>query len=165
MKLEIELGGKTRSVELAHAGDHLRFVVDGRTLEADAVEVSPGMYSILIGGQSLEARVEPAGAGLRVIVGEREFQAAIRDTRQWRRHRGTAHEAEGRQQVIAPMPGKIVRVLAKAGDSVEAGQGILVIEAMKMQNEVRSPKSGTIESLLVVEGRTVNAGEILAIVA
>ncbi|MGH9706384.1 MAG: biotin/lipoyl-containing protein, partial [Candidatus Acidiferrales bacterium] len=74
-------------------------------------------------------------------------------------------EAEGRQNVLASMPGKVVRVLANAGDAVEAGQGLLVVEAMKMQNEIRSPKSGTIERLLVAEGQTVNAGELLAIVA
>jgi biotin carboxyl carrier protein len=66
--------------------------------------------------------------------------------------------------VTAPMPGKIVRVLSAPGEKVEAGQGLLVIEAMKMQNEIRSPKSGTIERL-AKEGNTVQAGEILAVVA
>ena len=119
---------------------------------------------LLIGGQSFEARVEFAATGLRVIVGGQEYGATIRDPRQWRRHRGAAVEAEGRQQAIAPMPGKVVRVLVKAGDAVEAGQGLLVIEAMKMQNEVRSPKRGTVERLLVSEGQTINAGEVLATV-
>ncbi len=63
------------------------------------------------------------------------------------------------------MPGKIVRVLVKAGETVEAGQGILVVEAMKMQNEVRSPKSGTVERLLVSENQSVAAGDVLAVVA
>jgi biotin carboxyl carrier protein len=164
MKLEIELGGKTRNVELTRTEDRLHCVLDGRPIEADVVEVSSGVYSILIDGQSFEARVESAAAGLRVIVGGNQYAAAIRDPRQWRRHRGAAIEAEGRQQAIAPMPGKIIRVLVKAGDAVEAGQGLVVIEAMKMQNEVRSPKRGTVERLLVTEGQTINAGEVLAIV-
>jgi biotin carboxyl carrier protein len=164
MKLEIELGGKTRTVELTRIGERLQCVLDGRLIEADAVEVSPGMYSILIGGRSLEARVESSAAGLRVFVAGHEYAAAIRDPRQWRRHRGAAIESEGRQQAIAPMPGKIIRVLVKAGDAVESGQGLVVIEAMKMQNEVRSPKHGTVERLLVSEGQTINAGEVLAIV-
>ena len=63
------------------------------------------------------------------------------------------------------MPGKVVRLLVKAGDAIEAGKGVLVVEAMKMQNEIRSPKSGTVESLKVKEGQAVNAGEILAIIA
>ena len=82
-----------------------------------------------------------------------------------RRHHGRRHgtlEAEGRQQILAPMPGKIIRVLVQTGEKVDAGQGLLVVEAMKMQNEIRSPKSGTVERVLVKEGQPVNAGEILA---
>jgi len=168
MKVEIELGGRTRGVELTRADGRLRCVLDGQALEADAVEVKPGIYSILIGGTSLEVRVEMHGeraGALRIVADNREFSANVRDPRQWRRNRGTAAEAEGRQQVVAPMPGKIVRVLVKAGDKVELKQGLLVVEAMKMQNEIRSPKSGTVERLLAAEGQTVNAGEILAIVA
>jgi len=91
--------------------------------------------------------------------------AAVRDLRQWRRRGGAALEAQGRQQIIAPMPGKIIRLLVKAGEPVETGQGLLVVEAMKMQNEIRSPKSGTVERLSVAEGQTVNAGEVVAVVA
>lgn len=164
MKLEVEVEGKTRSVELERVGQRLRCLLDGKPIEADAVEVAPRIYSILIGGQSLETRVEPSSAGLRVSVAGFEFAATIRDARQWRRHRGERLDAEGRQQVLAPMPGKVIRVLVKTGDAVEAGQGLLVVEAMKMQNEIHSPKTGTVERLLAAEGQTVNAGEILAIV-
>jgi len=168
MKVGIDLGGKPHTVEVVRAGERIRCHVDGRVLEADAVEVTPGVYSILIGGESLEVRVEAqadAGvAGLRVIVGGREFSANVRDPRQWRRHRGAAVEAEGRQQVVASMPGKIVRVLVKAGDSIELKQGLMVVEAMKMQNEIRSPKSGIVERMLVAEGQAVNTGEVLAII-
>ncbi|HWQ03049.1 MAG TPA: biotin/lipoyl-containing protein, partial [Candidatus Nitrosotenuis sp.] len=79
--------------------------------------------------------------------------------------RGGALEAEGRQEILAPMPGKVVRVLVKSGDAVEAGHGLLVVEAMKMQNEIKSPKSGKVERVLVSEGQNVNAGETLAVVA
>lgn len=164
MKLEVDLGGITRSVDLERVGGRLRCLLDGQPIEADAVEVAPGIYSILIGGESLETRVEPTSAGLRVTVAGFEFAATIRDSRQWRRPRGERLDAEGRQQVLAPMPGKVIRVLVKAGDAVEAGQGLLVVEAMKMQNEIQSPKTGTVERLLAAEGQNVNSGEILAIV-
>jgi biotin carboxyl carrier protein len=108
--------------------------------------------------------VEPAHGGLRVHAGQREFAMEIDDLRAWRRRRGGALEAEGRQEVVAPMPGKVVRVLAKQGENVEAGQGLFVVEAMKMQNEIRSPKKGKLEKLLVTEGQVVNAGEPLAVV-
>src|ERR1700726_648848 len=84
------------------------------------------------------------------------------DPRAWRARRHGALEAEGRQQILAPMPGKIIRVLVQTGEKVQAGQGLLVVEAMKMQNEIRSPKSGSVGRLLVKEGQPVNAGEVLA---
>jgi biotin carboxyl carrier protein len=164
MKFEIELGDKTRTVELARMGALLRCTIDGRTIEADVVGVAPGIYSILIGGESFEAQVEPYLPGLRIMVAGREYSARIRDPRHPRRSRGAALEAEGRQEVRAPMPGKVIRVLRKPGDPIEAGQGLLVVEAMKMQNEVRSPKSGRVERLLVAEGSAVNAGEVLAVI-
>ena len=165
MKCEIELDGKVRSVEVIHSGERARWTVDGSELDADAVEVSPGIYSILIGGKSFAARVEAKGdSQLRVTVASREYEATIRNPRKWKRERAAGAVAEGRQQVTTPMPGKIVLVLVKSGEVVEVGQGIVVVEAMKMQNEIRSPKSGTVERLLVIEGQTVNAGEVVAIV-
>jgi biotin carboxyl carrier protein len=165
VKCEIELDGKLRSVEVIHSSERARWTVDGSELDADAVEVSPGIYSILIAGKSFEARVETKGdSQLRVTVAGREYEATIRNSRKWKRDRVAGAEAAGPQQVTTPMPGKIVLVLMKTGDAVDAGQGIVVVEAMKMQNEIRSPKSGTVERLLVVAGQTVNAGEVVAIV-
>jgi biotin carboxyl carrier protein len=165
LKIEIELDGKSRRVEMIHTGERPRWTIDGRAIEAQAVEVSPGIYSILIAGQSFEARVAPEpGSALRVTVANREYRATIRNPRKWTRNRGLGAEAEGSQQLRAPMPGKIVVLLVRAGDRVDAGQGIVVMEAMKMQNEIRSSKSGTVERLLVTQGQTVNAGEVVAIV-
>jgi len=169
MKLAIELDGRPRTVELTRVDDRLCISLDGERLDADAVEVARGIYSVLLGGESFEVRLEPqadtSGTALRVIVGGRELSARIRDPRQWRRLDSASSEAAGRQQVAAPMPGKIIRVLVKQGDSVEAKQGLLVVEAMKMQNEIRSPKTGRVERLMATEGQAVNAGEILAIIA
>ena len=164
MKLQIEIAGKKRQVEVAQAGEGLVWTIDGQRVEADATEVSAGIYSILLDGRSFEVRVECLGARLRAITAGREFSIAIQDRREWRRNGGGSVAAEGRQQVLAPMPGKIVRVLVSVGDAVRAGQGLVVVEAMKMQNEVRAPKSGTIERVRVIEGQTVNAGEVVVIV-
>jgi biotin carboxyl carrier protein len=164
MKIQIELDGKIRIVSLDQDEGKLRCAIDGRTLDAGAVEVAPGMYSILIDRRSLEARVELASRGLRIDVDGQEYAVVIRDPRMWERERGGASESAGRQQIVAPMPGKIIRVLLKPGDAIEAGRGIVVVEAMKMQNEVRSPKTGTLERILVTEGQAVNAGDVLGIV-
>ena len=168
VRVEIELGGKTRTVEWTVADGRTHWMINGRAAVADAVEVGNGVYSILIGGESLEVRVEREpglGGRLRVIVGGREYSGFVRDPRAWRKHRGAAAEVEGAQQVLAPMPGKIVRVLVAAGDVVSAGQGVAVVEAMKMQNEVRAPKSGQVQRIHVSEGQTVAAGEVIAVVA
>lgn len=165
MKLTIELAGKTRVVELTRGPQGFRYSIDGEAVAADSAEVAPGVYSILIEGHAFEARVEPRTNNWLVAVAGREFPAAVNDPREWRRKQRGAAESQGRQQVLAPMPGKVVRILTKAGDAIEAGQGIVVVEAMKMQNEVRAPKSGHVERILVAEGQSVNAGDVLAVVA
>jgi biotin carboxyl carrier protein len=166
MKYEVVVNGAARSVEfspLANKTPCVAFTVDGRLVEANVSRISRGTYSILLGGRSLEITAEETAGGLLMRANGREFQVEIIDPRSWRRGRGAGIELEGRQQLVAPMPGKIVRVLVAAGQQVSKGQGLLVIEAMKMQNEVCSPKSGTVEKL-AREGQTVNAGEVLAIV-
>jgi biotin carboxyl carrier protein len=170
MKFEVQLTGrsgeKTCIVELERDGAAWRILLDGRPVTADVAEIVPHTLSILLDGQSFEICVTPSPDGkLKLQAGAQEFIAEVIDPRAWsgRRHGGV--EAEGRQQIVAPMPGKVVRVLVKAGDQVEAAQGLLVVEAMKMQNEIRSPKSGTVERVLVKEGQAVNAGEVLCVVA
>jgi biotin carboxyl carrier protein len=166
MKLEVQLtlssGKKLRSVELERSADRWKITLDGKPVDADAVEITPNTLSVLLDGQSYEVRISPSPDGvLRIQTGLEEFTAEVSDPRAWRGRRHGTLEAEGRQQVLAPMPGKVIRVLVKAGDKVEAGQGLLVVEAMKMQNEIRSPKGGTVERLQVKEGQPVNAGDVL----
>ncbi|MGB8474653.1 MAG: biotin/lipoyl-containing protein [Candidatus Acidiferrum sp.] len=167
LKFEVQLTGvdgkKLRTVELERDADRWKITLDGRPAEADAVEIAPHTLSLLLEGQSYEVRITQSPDGLLTLqTGLQEFTAEVADPRAWRGRRHGAVEAEGRQQIVAPMPGKVVRLLVKAGDKVEAGQGLLVVEAMKMQNEIRSPKTGTVERLLVKEGQPVNAGEALA---
>ena len=126
---------------------------------ATAVETEPGVYSVLAGGASYEARV----TGDQIVIGTHHFTFEIDDPRQWKRSGGAA-DAHGRASILAPMPGKIVRVLVAAGDDVTAGQGIVVVEAMKMQNEMKAPKAGRVVSLAVKEGDSVTGGTVLAVI-
>jgi biotin carboxyl carrier protein len=163
MKFDVRISGKTRIVELECDKDRWRISLDGQSVDANAVEIAPNIFSILLDGQCHEIRVTPAPDGtLTLQIGHHELTAEVIDPRAWRGRRHAAVEAQGRQQITAPMPGKVVRLLVQAGDKVQAGQGLLVVEAMKMQNEIRSPKSGTVERLLAKEGQPVNAGEVLA---
>jgi biotin carboxyl carrier protein len=170
MKYEVQLASssekKTRVIELERDGAGRRVTLDGRAIAVDAVEIAPNTLSILLDGQSFEINVTPSPDGkLKLQIGSQEFIAEVIDPRAWSGRRHGAVEAEGRQQIVAPMPGKIVRLLVRAGDHVEAGQGLLVVEAMKMQNEIRSPKNGTVERVLAKEGQPVNAGDVLCVVA
>jgi biotin carboxyl carrier protein len=126
-------------------------------------QVEPGVYSVLLDGRSYEARVEQAETGVTVFIDGHRFEIEVRDPRRWSRQTG-GREIAGRQNVLAPMPGKIVRLLVAPGDTVAAGQGLLVVEAMKMQNEVKAPKAGRVVSLAAREGTTAAAGDILAII-
>ena len=130
-------------------------------LYADVEVPEPGVYSVLMDGRSYEARVEETATALVVVVEGRRFEIEARDPRRFAR-KGAGGGADGVQAVAAPMPGKVVRVLAAVGDEVAAGQGLLVVEAMKMQNEMKAPRAGTVLSLAAAVGATVAAGEVLA---
>jgi biotin carboxyl carrier protein len=156
-----------RDVELVakEAADGVRrFQIDGQTAEAHCAEIAAGVYSFLMNGRSYEAYVSkrPGDAqGLAspyvVSVGLRRYLVELRDPRRWRRS-GTSLEAEGPQEIVAPMPGRIVKVLVKETQEVQHRQGLLVIEAMKMQNELRAPRAGRVERVYVAEGRGVETG-------
>ena len=166
MKYEVRISGKTHIVELERRGDGWQASVEGKSgIAADVTEITPNVVSVLLSGRSHEVYLTPSSSGqLQLLTGGLEFLAEVIDPRSWRGRRHGGTEAEGRQQILAPMPGKVVRLLIKAGDTVVARQGLLVVEAMKMQNEIRSPKSGKVERVLVAEGQAVNAGEVLCIV-
>lgn len=170
MKLEVQLsgaGGKSlRVVELERNGERWKVSIDGQPADADVVEITPHSLSILLDGRSYAVHVTQAPDGsLRLQTALQEFVAEVVDSRAWRGRRHGGLEVQGQQQVTAPMPGKVVRVLVNEGDKVEASQGLLVVEAMKMQNEIRSPKTGTVERLLAREGQAVTAGEVLCVIS
>jgi biotin carboxyl carrier protein len=163
VKCEVLLAGKMRVVEVYRVDNAWKISLDGEELDASAVEVAPNTFSVLLNGASHQIRVAPRADGtLTLHTGLAEYLAEVSDPRQWRGRKHGVVAVEGRQQIVAPMPGKVVRLLLQEGDAVEAGQGLLVVEAMKMQNEVRSPKAGKVEKLLAKENQAVNAGDILA---
>ena len=161
MTYDISIDGKHYSLELNRAEGHWSCRLDGQDVEVDSVLARPNVLSLRIGNHAYEVKCERVGGDMHLWVGSARFAAEVRDPRSLR-GRARAVDDQGPKKLTAPMPGKIIRVLVQTGEKVEAGQGLLVVEAMKMQNEIRSPKSGTVERLLVNEGQPVNAGEILA---
>ena len=164
MKFEVRIDGRASIVELARDGDHWQISIDDRIVDADAVEIAPGIFSILLSGKSYEVRATPTPIGaLTLQTAHQEFTAEVVDPRAWRGRRHGTLEAEGRQQILAPMPGKIIRVLVQTGEKVEAGQGLLVVEAMKMQNEMKASRAGRVVEVRVRDGATVGAGDTLVV--
>ncbi|HUU12313.1 MAG TPA: biotin/lipoyl-containing protein [Terriglobia bacterium] len=177
MKLDIQLQAGLRAEDhqlefpsgapTKNAIGRITFRLDGEEREADCIEVAAGVYSILMNGQSHEVHVTTASADgahndnrWAVSVGTRNYVITVRDPR--RRRRGAAGTGlEGPQEILAPMPGRIVKVLVKENQEVAQGTGLLVIEAMKMQNELRAPRSGRVEKIYVREATGVETGSKL----
>jgi len=163
MTYEIAIDGKSYRLDLSQAEGRWSCRVDGREIEVDAVLARPNVLSLRLGNKAYEVKCERVGGETHIWVGSQRFRAQVRDPRSLRSRSGVADD-HGAKKLTAPMPGKVVRILLSQGTAVEAGAGVLVVEAMKMQNEVKSPKKGTIQKILVTEGAAVNAGDVLAIV-
>jgi biotin carboxyl carrier protein len=165
MKLALEINGAERQIEILAPAPGCRFRLDTGAERAAEVQVAePCVYSVLMDGHSYEARVEERPEGLVVVIDGNRFEIAVLDPRRWSRLAARRQE-EGPYPVKSPMPGKVVRVLVAPGDTVAAGQGLVVVEAMKMQNEMKAPREGTVLAVAAREGVTVAAGEVLATIA
>lgn len=160
MKRMIELDGQSQPLELEADGS---FSFGGLRGSAHVLEVERGTYSILIGSRSYRVRVGANGAGAwavrlcghEVTVGVHDPRGAVK--------RQSGGGAEGKRKIATSMPGKVVRLLVAPGDTVTEGQGLVVVEAMKMQNEIKAPRDGKVAEVKAAEGATVAAGEPLLI--
>ena len=159
MLYEIALGEKTYRLELNRKEQQWECRCDGLELAFEFVPIDSERLYLRLNARSFDVRRGPEGL---IYIGTSAYNPTVSDARSWRR-RGQLRQS-GPLQLTASMPGKVVRVLAREGDQIAAGQGILVIEAMKMQNEIKSPKAGTLQRILVREGVNVNSGEGLAVV-
>jgi biotin carboxyl carrier protein len=165
---EVFVEGRQYRLELAQKDGRWQCTVDGHEVSLDAALVRPNVLSLIIGspfgGVSYEVKQEQTSSATYLWIGSQGHQVEVRDPRSLRSRKGAGGGAEGAKKVIAPMPGKVVRVLVKDHDAVEAGQGVVVVEAMKMQNELKAPKQGVIQKVLVAEGASVNAGDVLLVI-
>ncbi len=160
MKYTALIGDQEIQVEFEGTLPAVRARVGEREYELNLQEVEPGVFWFSSEDQSIEAAVTTNGDGYQVRIGNRHLHVELLDGRTALR-RSSQPDHDGIAELCAPMPGKVFRILVEQGDTVEANQGLLVIEAMKMQNEMKSPKRGKIRKLSVEEGMTVNAGDLL----
>jgi biotin carboxyl carrier protein len=171
MTLQVEVNGRVRTVDVQGKDGVYRVVIDGVERRVDAAVVDDETFSLIClsaGQSSQEIGLGPTGLPGEIAVhmptGVASARVLTGRAARFGRGSGTGASTAGAQQVLAPMPGRVVKVLVQPGDEVKARQGLIVIEAMKMENELRSPKDGRVAQVLVGEGASVEAGRLLAVV-
>ncbi len=164
MTYEITIDGTPHRVELKKAADGWECHLDRQSIAIDAVMPRRDVLSLLLDGGVFEIRREQTAGDLHLWLDGARFTAEVRDPRSFRSRQKSAGDEKGPKKIVAPMPGRVVRVLVEENSEVEAGQGVVVVEAMKMQNEIKSPKKGVVRKISAVPGATVNPGDVLAVV-
>jgi len=185
MIFEVAIGDRVRTVGVTRKGAMLHVELDGRTHVIDARRVNESVISMLVqpeGGtlpshsvdvsfahstrSARSGQATPGGGEFDVHLDGRTVSLEIRPAGSFGRQKkdGVSAQGSGPQRVLAPMPGKVVRVLVKPGDEVKARQGLVVVEAMKMENELRAARDGRVRDVAVVEGQSVDAGAVLAVI-
>ena len=166
MAYEVNIEHRTAKVDVLNRnGNKILLDIDGHKYDVDIVMVEQGVYSILYNGHSYNVELIEGDGSKKYIVNTfaKTFNVEIVDAEsKYINSRNKGLKPEEENLVASPMPGKVVRIPVRAGDKVTAGQTLVVVEAMKMQNEIKSPKCGTLERFLAKEGQTVNAGDVLA---
>jgi glutaconyl-CoA/methylmalonyl-CoA decarboxylase subunit gamma len=159
-------GGKTHRLEVAAERDGLRVRLDEREYPLDVLPVGPSLYSLLIGGRSYEVDLIEVEGALMVLVDGQPFRVEIRrEADRPAQGDGNLSAAPPREEVVsAPMPGKVTKLLVCVGQAVQPGDGIVVVEAMKMENELKASRRGTVREVRVAEGRPVNGGDVLVVI-
>jgi biotin carboxyl carrier protein len=165
VRYEVEVNGRLVQVNVHRTNGQFLVSVDGREWTIDAARIDPHMLSLLLGSSSHEVTIaaDPVSGQLAVGVGTVPLAVTVNGRRRWGR-KDDGGSGRGPQQLVAPMPGKIARILAKTGDAVSRRQPLVVIEAMKMENELRATRDGIVTEVLVQERQSVDAGALLLVV-
>ncbi len=167
MKLSVELEDESFTLEFRRAGpETVEYLLTGASTQAGQASVAttmPGVFSVLLGARSFTVAVARRGSELEVWAGGRRHIVALADPRD-RAGKADRTSASGPVEIRAQMPGKVIKLLVQQGVMVEAGQGVIIVEAMKMQNEMKSPKDGAVRKIQAAEGSTVAAGETLMVI-
>ncbi len=165
MTYDIEMRGHKHTLSVEHGPDRQeRFLLDGKPCAADARFLSPRVLSLLIDGRSYRVVFDPRPGAEAVVVGEHRMTFTIADPRSLRWQKRASASDTGALSITAPMPGLIVKLLIAAGDVVKTEQPLVVMEAMKMQNELKASKAGRVTRVAVEAGAIVPAGKLLLVI-
>lgn len=167
IKLKAEVGGKDHQILVQRRESVVIALVDGRRYELECRDLGDNEYLLIDGNTIHNCHVENTvnhPHEIEVSLHGVSYPIKLTDPKRLRSAQTGAQHDKGAAQIVAPMPGKVVRMLVEAGAQVEAGAGILVVEAMKMQNEMKAPKAGQVVSIHAQTGSTVNAGDVLAVI-
>jgi biotin carboxyl carrier protein len=164
MVYDVIVDRKAHRLDLTRTGGGWICHLDGKEVHVDAVLPRRDVLSLIVDGHAFEVKREQIASDLHLWVGNTPFAVEVRDPRSLRSRKSDAQDEKGPCKIVALMPGRVVRLLVAERAEVEAGQGVVVVEAMKMQNEIKSPKKGTVRKITVAAGAAVNACDVLAIV-
>ena len=167
MKLIAEIAGEAREINLQRTGENVSAEIDGRAYELEAHLTEPNVYLLKHANKIYQIYVAPsknAGEPLAVEVGGKSFDVKLIDPKRMRGGGDANANADGAAEIKTAMPGKVVRILVEPGAPIKQGDGVLIVEAMKMQNEMKAPKDGIVKEIRAEEGATVNAGDVLAVI-
>ena len=164
MRIEAIVGGERRTLEFERQGGRFHGQIGSREFEAEVIEEAPLCLIIRLGSRTFRVACSLEGRSLFLDSGSREVEVEILDPSRSAPVGREAQDMPGRCDVVAAMPGKVVAVKVDIGDEVQSGQGLVVVEAMKMENEVASPKRGRVVVVGVIEGQTVETGALLVAV-
>ena len=162
MKITAEAGSKTFEIEVDRRNGKYVVEVDGKSHLVDAQKLEGDFYTIIRDGKSYEVSVEARNDAYHVRHGAAEQLVRFSDPS--RQAREATSDRSGPERIVSMMPGRLVRLLVAEGDAVEAGQGVAVVEAMKMENEITAAKAGTVSSIAVEPGQTVEGGALLLVI-
>lgn len=161
MKLQAAIGDEKHEVEIKRNGVNIFARIGTREYDLEASEVEPNVFLLKHNNQIYQIYVAPNGF---VNIGNHQLEITLTDPKRLRGSGSGSASAEGVAEIKTAMPGKLVRVLVDVGAEIKQGEAVLVVEAMKMQNEMKSPKDGIVKEVRFAEGATVNAGDVLAII-
>jgi len=161
---EVELNGRKHRLTIRAVDGGYRIELNGQPYRANVSSLQPNVLSVLVEGKSHRIVFDPRPGGSAIVLDERRLPYRITDPRSLGSRADVDANDTGARSITASMPGRVIRILVQVGDRIEAQQGLIVVEAMKMQNELKAPRGGTVTRVVAAVGATVQTGELLLVI-